>query len=361
MPKKIAYAPVAAALALLALAATSLFIQPRASTTATTSIGSAVPDRAESLLYVANGAEGEVTVINTTSSSVLQQVIVRADVQEVALDSSADGSFMYFTDVQGNNFITLNAPTGKIYGTYPSAPGTLSVTSYPPGGYVYVISSLSHSVSIVDSHDHKELNRDFLHKGTFQLGVDPLYAVFTPDLRFWYTDGNTSSVGVVTVSAEVTAIAPWVVDVNVTTLAQIPMPSTPGHIATADGGAEVLVGVQDGLVVLNSSNYKVIAQVSLPDSPNGILASPNDGSIFISSQSGVYVLDPHTFQVTKTLEMNGGAYGLAISPDGATLYVSNPTSGTVTVVDALGLKLVDAIAVGGTPMGICLYTTGGGN
>ena len=356
MTGKARLASVAAGLVLLSIAATSIFMPPKvpltgATPTTTARVGG------QSLLYVADGAEGLVTVINTTSSSVIRQIEVRADVREAALDTSSHGAFVYFTDVGGNNFISLSAPTGKIYGTYPSGPGTLSVVDYPPGGFVYVIATKDHSVSVADSQDHKELNRDFLHQGTFHIGEEPLYAAFTPDLRFWYTDANTTSVGVARVNVTVVAVAPWVVDANVTTLAQIPMPSMPGHIATTDGGREVLVGVQDGLVVLNASTYRQIAEVRLPETPAGILASPLGNLIFAAGPGGVYAIDARDFAIAGTVRMEGGAYGLAISPDGGSLYASNPAAGSVTVVDTGSLSVTSIISTGGTPMGLCLYSS----
>lgn len=360
MTGKSRIASVAAGLVLLSIAATSLFVPAKGPSSGVTPTADA-PATWQSLLYVADGAEGRVSVINTTSSSVLWQIDVRANVREAVLDNSSYGSFVYFTDVSGNNFITLTAQTGEVYGTYPSGAGTLSVVEYPPGGYVYVIASKDHSVSVADSRDHKELNRDFLHEGTFHIGQEPLYAAFTPDLRFWYTDANATAVGVVRVNVTVVAIAPWVVDANVTALAQIPMPSTPGHIAVADGGREVLVGVQNGLIVINASSYKEISEVKLPGTPAGILASPNGGYIFAAGPSGVYAIDAENLSLVDTIPMAGGAYGLAISPDGGRLYVSNPSAGTVTVVDTGSLDIVGTIAVGGTPMGVSLYVGEGGS
>lgn len=345
---------------LLSVAATSLFIPAKTPAESPATSTQATPPLNVSLLYVADGVEGKVVVINTTSSSVLWQIPVSANVREVALDSSRYGSFVYFTDVGGDNFITLSAPTGKIYGTYPSGAGTLSVASYPPGGYVYVVNSKAHSVSVVDSHDHKELNRDFLHEGTFHIGQEPLYAVFTPDLRFWYTDSDASAVGVARVNATVTAIAPWVVDVNVTTLAQIEMPSVPGYITTAANGSAVLVGVQDGVVVVNASTYKPMAEVKLPETPSEILASPRGDYVFVTAPGGVYAVDAKSFGLTTLIRMAGGAYGLALSPDGTRLYVSNPLAGSVTVVDTETMRVVETVITGGTPMGVGLYTSGGG-
>ncbi|MDG6900368.1 MAG: PQQ-binding-like beta-propeller repeat protein [Nitrososphaerota archaeon] len=357
MPGKRTVASVAAGIVLLSVAATSLFsVESPATGPASTS---AAAPGGLSLLYVADGADGKVSVVSTATSTVLWQIEVRADVREVALDTSGYGSFIYLTDVGGDNFITLDAQTGKIYGTYPSGEGTLSVTSFPPGGFVYVVASKDHSVSVVDSHDHKELNRDFLHTGTFHVGQVPLYAVFTPDLRFWYTDANTSTVGVASVSATVVAVAPWVVQTNVTTLAQIPMPSAPGHIAVADQGREVIAAVQDGLVVINASTYGEVARVRLPETPSGVVSSPRGDYVFAGGPGGVYVVDARRMSLETTIEMKGGAYGLALSPDGGTLYASNPSAGTVTVVDVDALQAVATVGTGGTPMGVCLYSGGG--
>lgn len=344
---------IASLLFLAAVAGSVSFSAPKA-TTGSTSTSIAL-NQGHSLLYIANERANEVSVIDATTLKVQAPVVVRADVREIALDYTHKGDYVYVTDVGEDNLIAVDAHTGRVLGTYPTGKGAMGLVTKPGGGYVYVVNSLDHSISIVDSHDHKELNRNFLHKGTFSLGEQPLFAAFTPDLRLWYTDAKTNTVGVVGVNATVAEVAPWVVAVNVTTLGQIGLTSTPSHIVATYDGSEVIVGIENGLVLINASTYETIASITLAETPSSLASSPG-GYYLAAVPRGVYVIDARNLNLTF-IKMNGGAYGLALSPDGETLYVSNPQSGTVTVVDMQELQIAETIYVGGTPMGLALLSS----
>ena len=195
---------VAVIVVVAALAGISALRSGSASQDATTSTSTPTQTTRSSLLYVADEENGQLIAINTASDTVAFDNPIYGTVQQVALATGSTGPFIYATDMDHNDIVSVQAATGTVWGTYPSANGTFSMAPTPDGQYVYIINTANHSsVTVMDTYDHKEVRHNFLPVGTFFLGYSPVFGTFTPDGRYWYTDNTTITVYVVNVTVDV--------------------------------------------------------------------------------------------------------------------------------------------------------------
>jgi YVTN family beta-propeller protein len=99
----------------------------------------------------------------------------------------------------------------------------------------------------------------------------------------------------------------------------------------------------------------VIGEVTLQKGamPQDVRIVP-DGSRFVVADmrnNGIWTLDGTTMTIGKLIKTGAGTHGIYPSRDGTKLYVSNRGGGTISVLDASTLEIVDTwkIPGGGSP------------
>jgi YVTN family beta-propeller protein len=111
---------------------------------------------------------------------------------------------------------------------------------------------------------------------------------------------------------------------------------------TADGRTAVFTCEFAGRVaVVDVANRTLLRMIDMPRrntsmGPQDIKLAP-DGSVFYiadSDQNGLWVLDGAATGVIREIPTGAGAHGLYLSRDGTRLYVTNRHEGTISVLDA---------------------------
>lgn len=267
--------------------------------------------------YVANKADGTVSMLNTATNQVifsslvdpgltgpLQGVAVNPDGVHVYVAGGANGVYVLdsvsFQDL-GNIAVSAGG------GTQPNPQG-LAVS--PDGRLLYVSNNQDGgAVTILEIASKAVLASVSLGPGAMPLAVAP-----SPDgLRAYLA---FSGVNVVKVFELVTS--------NIT--ATIPVGSRPVGIAVTPDGRKVYVANElDGTVSVYDTVTSQIRTTTVGTLPTGIAISPDGSRAYVANRGSdtVSVISTVTDQVLTTVAVGTGPAGIAISPDGKRAYVTN--------------------------------------
>lgn len=125
-------------------------------------------------VYVANGADNTVSVINTASNSVIATIRVGAG--PAFLSVAPDSSRVYVAD--GVAVSVINAATDTVMDTIPVGPGAVGTAVSPDGAFVYVTNGNGNTVSVINTATDKVV-------GTVPVGSRPIVPGF-------FTQGSRS-------------------------------------------------------------------------------------------------------------------------------------------------------------------------
>jgi YVTN family beta-propeller protein len=134
-----------------------------------------------------------------------------------------------------------------------------------------------------------------------------------------------------------------------------------GVAVTPDGAQAVVTNSLSGSVAFVDLKSFATARLGLPGMPWDVVVSP-DGTrayVSVSQLDRVAVIDVARREVVGTIPTGRRPRALAITPDGATVVAANMTAGSVSFLDAVGLKQT---AQGPTPAvnlrGVAVYPNG---
>ena len=122
------------------------------------------------------------------------------------------------------------------------------------------------------------------------------------------------------------------------------------------------LGSRGEIFVVDASSFQVVGRFSVPPRPRSVDFLSGEAIGFIPSENTgqLNVVDTAHYRVLKTLDLPAGSRPMSVkvSPDGKRIYVSNGRAGTVSVLDAHGLTVLDSIQVGTRPWGMVISPDG---
>ena len=267
------------------------------------------------------------------------------------------GNTAYVANQGTNTVSVINTLTGQtvrspiVVGSAPTG-----VVASPDGSYVYVANRTSGTVSVIRTSNNTvvDINPGTTAIDSIKVGSQPemiavnTSAITTPTgviakgARLYVTNYGSGTVSVIDVS---NPLAPKLVDTNTattTTIDAIKVGTNPRGIAFA-----VVPGVGPRIYVVNRTSNTV--------------------SVIDAVTNKVIDANPATTTTVDAITVGSTPQQIAISPDGKSAYVTNYGSNTVSIIDTVTNKVVDAkpattavdaIAVRSTPAGVAVSADG---
>jgi YVTN family beta-propeller protein len=136
-------------------------------------------------------------------------------------------------------------------------------------------------------------------------------------------------------------------------VASVSISGTPVDVAFDPAGTTAFVATFTNTVaVVDVATRTVTASIPVGSTnlTTRIEASPDGGLVLVSNTSDgtVSVIDADALAVVQTIDVGEGPSGIAFSPDGSIVYVANSGDGTVSAIDTASWS-VTTITVGGAP------------
>src|SRR5436190_7341093 len=138
----------------------------------------------------------------------------------------------------------------------------------------------------------------------------------------------------------------------------VPVHREPEGVGTSpDGNFFYVTCENDGeIFAVDCQRYQIIKHFNVGGRPRSVAFLPKGERAFIPSESAgeMHLIDTANHSVVKTVTLPKGSRPMCVkvSPDGGKVYASTGRGGTVCVLDAATLELLNTIKVGDRPWGI---------
>ncbi len=307
---------------------------------------SAVVQNAKPLVYVPHTKSGEVRVIDPTTFATVGTHQLGVELQHVV--PSWDMTTLYATDSVGNKIVPFDPATGLPGAPIPVAdPYNMYFT--PDGSAAISVAEREQRLVFYDPHTWAE-------QGELRTpdcaGID--HADFTADGRTAvFTCEFAGRVVVVDIATR-------------TLLRMIDMPHRntnmgPQDIKLAPDGSVFYIADSDqnGLWVLDGAATRVVREIPTGAGAHGLYLSRDATRLFVTNrhEGSVSVLDAYTGEpLTKWQLPGGGSPDMGnVTADGSQLWLSGRYDRTVYVLSTDDGHLIQKIAVGNGPHGLCVW------
>lgn len=313
---------------------------------------SALPARAQYLAYVANFADGTVSVIDTATATLVATIPVGSSPGAIAV--TPNGAYVYVLNVSPlsspdeGSVSVISTVTNAVVATIPVGRAPFGIAMAPNGLYAYVTNGGDGTISVIDTTSNTVTQ-------TIPGGPVPCYAAFTQGgTQAYVSQCDSSPVRVINTATGA-----------ITTTISMPAPSgAEGPIVVSPDGATAYVPLFYGFVAaINTATNTLAATWSLNGGHAGIdlnylVFTPDGATGYITAQAhnNVIVVPSAAGVASGVIPVGNQPGGLAITPDGTELYAANAGDGTISVIQVSTDTVIGTIAVGNQPAVVAFST-----
>ena len=285
--------------------------------------------------YVANSANGTVSVINTATNTVTKTLTVGANPYAVTL--TPNGAFAYITNGNSGSVSIINTSSNTVTGTIGVGTNPYGIATSPDGTKVYVTNNGSNTVSVINTATNTVT-------ATVAVGANPYGVVVSPDAsRAYVVNGTSNTVSVINTATN-------------TVIATVAVGTHPRRINITPDGTRLYVSnnVSNTVSVINTADNTVVATVAVGISPLSIAVSLDGSKVYVASSStaSVGVINTATNTVVSTIGVGNTPFGVSLSPDGTKLFVVNSGSNTVSIISTATNTVTATVPVGSSPISV---------
>ena len=312
-------------------------------------------------VYVTNSADHRTHVIDTATNKVVQ--VIQGIERPHGVQFAPDGSRVYISNEGESVVNVIDQKTGRTISKIPLSgrPNNISVSKDGKKLFVAIAEEPGGGLEILDLVALQSIKK---------IPMGRLHNVYTTPDGKYAVMGSTGHKFFAVVDAATNELA-WKIQYD---KAVRPMAIE----RNPDGSTKrVFVGLSDlhGFAVVDFAQRKEVARIELPDEPGGfpeieapshaIGVTPDNRELWVSStlnnsmfaytlpdlklKGRVGLPEVHLPPDSPMPRLGASPNWLSFSPDSKTVYVSNGGLRSLSVIDAVGMKLVTSVPVGETP------------
>jgi len=302
-------------------------------------------------LYVVNGGDASLSVINTEKNTVASTIVLQNVQYPHHVYLSADTERMLVAvpgiDLSGGHsghggsvggpegaVLVLDAHTGKTIMAR-RTPAVNHNAIYSPGGAEIWTAQLDGTVLVLDA-ESLDTTR------TLKVGLNPSEVTFSLDGHYAFVADTGSN--------QITVFDPETKSLTKT----IQVGTTPVGAWQGTNSRAYVDNEDDGTVsAIDVSTLDVVLTYRLGFTP-GMIAFGPDGNVWVadSFNAKVVIFRPDRDERVATVPAGDGAHGIAFRGDGKFAYVTNQVANTLSVIDVESRSLVQTLPIGQKPNGL---------
>ena len=303
-------------------------------------------------LYVVNGGDSSISVINTETNQVERIIHLKNIAYPHHLSLTADRGKLLVAvpgqDLSGGHshgshsggsasyILMIDATTGTLREVRKLDHPAHNAVMDPAGNGIWAAQTATPGTVLM-------LDPVFLGtRNTVSVGAMPLEVSLTPNGQYVFV-ANSGSDNVTVIDAATKAV------VKTIAVGDGPVGAWPG----SNGVMYVDNETGKSLTAINATTLENIRTYNLGFTPAMAAVAP-DGTLWVTDTDNGKVAIYRTEGQEKIAEITvgSGAHAIAFNGNGTTGYVSNQNAGTVSVIDVAGRTVVKNITVGAKPNGI---------
>lgn len=276
-------------------------------------------DRDNGKIYVANNADGTVSVIDGRTGAVSSTIAVGNGPQGVAFDDRNDRIYVANTGTSfgGNSVSVIDAKTGGVTGKITVGAGPIGIAFDGKNDRLYVVNTNSHSVSVIDP-------RTDTVNATVPVGTGPnSVAVDERDNKIYVTNFFDGTVSVIDGSTN-------------TVSSTIKVGTEPIDVAfdKKNGGVYVANFGDNTVSVIDSDKDTISGTVLVGSGPIGVTIDDRNDNIYVGDSSSdiVSVIDGSSNTVVESISGLASPARGTVDTENDNVYIGNIGSDTVTVI-----------------------------
>ncbi len=305
--------------------------------------GSGYPAVIGTKLYMPNGLNQAVSVIDTTNNTVVDTIPIGNTPSYL----TTFGVKVYSSNTQNDNVSVIDTTNNTVVATIPVGNFPQLITTL--GTNVYVINSFDETVSVIDTTTDTVV-------ATLPVGDDPsgFWAVGTKLYVPNFSDDNVSVIDTTNNTIIDT------ISVGVDPYAALSV-GTKLYVPNNTNNNPILI---DTVSVIDTTTDTVIDTISVGKNPSYLTLVGTKVYVNNFESDTVSVIDTTTDTVVATIPIGIGSYYPTVL--GTKVYVLNRFDSTVSVIDSVTDTVVDTILVGYEPifmtvLGTKIYVINSGN
>ena len=272
-------------------------------------------DSINKYIYVTNDGSDNVSVINSTTNIIVDNISVGKRPFAVTFDSS--NGFIYVTNLASDNVSVINGTTNKVIDNIAVGSSPCGALFDPINGYIYVTNELSSNLSIINGTTNKVIDN-------LAVGSSPQGAAFDPIDRYIYVT-NLGSNNVSVINGTINKV-----------IDTINVDKAPYGAAFDPINRYIYVTnlASDNVSVINGTTNKVIDNITVGSRPDGLAFDPINGYMYIVNHdtNNVSVINGTTNKVIDNITVSSGSLCVIFDSSNEYLYVVNPVIGTISII-----------------------------
>ena len=292
------------------------------------------------LVYVANSGADTVSVIDTSTNTVVDTIIVSNGPTDVEI--TPDGTKAYVPSPDSDTVDVIDLSTNTVMDTITLVGnGVADATVAPNGARVYVTFALSCTFNVIDTATNTVVHSALMGGCSGRVAV-------TPDGTKAYVPSPGFD-GVRVLETATYTEAGFVAAGG----------GDPSRASITPDGAQVYVanwGGFNNVTVIDTATDALVTNIPVSDSAKDVTISPDGETAYVTVATvispNVTVINTATNAVVTTIPVGAFPQGVEVTPDGAKAYVTHNIPGTISVIDTATNNVTGTLPVGASPMGI---------
>ncbi|WP_165775205.1 YncE family protein, partial [Nitrosotalea sinensis] len=253
--------------------------------------------------------------------------------QELVFDP-ANGN-IYVANIAQGTISVISSTTNHVISTISGIPGPTGIAYDSVNGYLYTANYNFNNISVVDTATNHVVTT--ISAG----GVQPFGVAYVPNGKIYVANTGSNTVSVIDPSTN-------------TIVGTIPAGAHPQDFAY-DSTSHLLYMTNQGsnnVSVIDPSTNTVVATISVGISPRGISYDPANGDMYVANfnSNTVSIIDTSTNTVSSiSTGSSGGPNGVAFDPANGFVYVPDFAGTRLNVIDSATNAFINPVILPSAP------------
>ena len=305
------------------------------------------------LAFVSNEASHDISVVDLDARRVVATIPVGGRARGIQAPPGGRVVYVAVSDdsptveSSADAIVAIDVATLRVTSRIEAGTDPEQLAVSTDGRRIFAANEDAGTATVIDLRTRKTLS-------SAVVGIEPEGVAASPDGKWVYVTAETSNSVSMIDARTAKVVGNVLVDVRPRAVAFSP-DSRRAYVTAEIGGS---------LTALDTRRHAVAGRVGLEENagkPVGVVVSRDGKRVFAANgaRGTVSVIDAASLRVVQSVRVGSRPWGVALSPDGALLVTADGMSDQISIIDTGTLAVVGHVAVGQRPWGVAIVAAGG--